>query len=216
MENQYEHKMAAMKKLVLLFIIIFSFSLASCGSSSKMTVSADADGNQTISDKYGTTVYPEKLPCSFQYNDEKIVVENFGVYQLEDNYEWYLFALAELDLSGLSDKSFHWMFEDENLKCSVTLDGGENNFESKYMEQYGKAMHYSDTKKYKACWISPVLNQYRESFDGTEIRFHVLAKQEDGLWNRVYYEQTPETIPYITEMSPEEKRFFTEKLEEFS
>lgn len=205
-----------MKKLLLILVIAFSLALASCGGapSSIPAATTDADGNRMIKDEYSITIYPDDLPCSIPYNDEKITVKDFRLYQLELNYEYTLFAVAEIDLSELSDKSYHWIFEDKDLSYNAYLDGGANDFDFATMSQLGAATKYNDIKLLKVCWASSFFNKYKESFDGTEVVFTVYAEQEEGLPYHISFTPDTETISGPPAEGDADYDFLVKKLHE--
>lgn len=204
-----------MKKAFAAMLLVLMLSLTACGSTApKMDVAADADGNRTIKDQYGTTVYPSELPCSLQYNGEVIAIKGFELYQMESDYEWYLFALVDIDMSNLSDKGYHWLFEDKDIDCSVYLDKGANKFDFANMEQLGNRIQYTDVKQYKICWISPITSKYKESFENTEVHLSVRAKQEDGTYYSVLFTPGTEEILDVAAMDSTTDKFVSKRLEE--
>ncbi|MBR0127631.1 MAG: hypothetical protein IJQ02_00660 [Oscillospiraceae bacterium] len=204
-----------MKKTLLSLIIIMTLLFTACGSTpSSFTESTDEDGNQIIKSENSITIYPEQLPCKLPYNDETIVITDFRLYQMELNYENYLFAVADIDLSGLSDKSFHWIFEDKDLSYNVYLDKGKNAFDFESMDQLGSVTKYTDAKQIRICWSSNFFNKYKEDFDETSVTLAVFATQQEGVPYHISYRPNTETIPGIPAESDEDYKFIAKKLQE--
>ena len=205
-----------MKKALL--IILALLVLTACGDGAySMTEQTeketDADGNWIKRGEFYSTIYADKLPCVLPYNEKNIIVQKLNLYQTEYNYEHYLVAVADIDLSGLSNKDFHWIFEDKELEYHAFVDGGENKFELEQMGYLG-AIRYTDTKMLKVGWIVGTFKKCRYGFDGTEVGITVSAKQKEGLPYDVFYTVDADGCPEFPNKGEENYSFITQKLDE--
>jgi hypothetical protein len=206
------------KRFLLIVLVVLSLLLTACGSSSPASsasaTSTDAYGNRIIKSQHDIAVYPKELPCYLTYNDEAVIVKDIRLYQMEANYEHTLFAIVEIDLSELSDKSYHWIFEDKDLSYNVYLDGGKNKFDFATMGQLGAPTSYTDTKCLKICWATSFFDKYKEDFDGTEVVLSVFAEQEEGVPYHISFRPNTDTIPGLPPESDEDYQFIGKKLQD--
>lgn len=97
------------------------FLLCSCSNSSAPSSSTAESVDNSVAD------YPVLVDykSSFEYEGKEIPISNLSIYEEEDDYEYWIWAIAELDLSNLSDKERHYLNDDMKFKIEITNEDSE-------------------------------------------------------------------------------------------
>lgn len=163
--------------IVLCFVIMFMASCASDAPSRQIADDTDSRGNRISYYGDEATTFPKSLPCDVFYNDTIVTLSSVDVFELYQNYEYYIFIIGSIDLSNLSDAEKHWLLEEDiDIDAYITSQKNKMDFES--ASALG-TLHVTDKNTLYYVAISPVTKNCRHSFAEAKISFVLSVKQEE-------------------------------------
>ena len=171
-----------MKKVFTFFLsmCILVVALASCGngsSGSEITSYRDEDGNYVYESSGRHTVMVDQLPHNIPYNGNNFSLEDISFYELCSNYEYCLFIVITLDVSGLSDADIHWLREsDLSVTAYITSEANDVDFDP--ASRLGSLL-LTDDSKLIYVQTSSFFNENRHSFASSDRSVVISATQEE-------------------------------------
>ena len=162
--------------LLTVFALILSFSACSSTTGNTVTTSTDDNGDFTIQTEGRNTIMPKSLPSSIGYNDSSVSLVAVDAYELCMDYEYYLYIIAKLDLSDLTEAEAHWLLE-EDLTYRAYITSEKNNLDFDTAPALGR-LHLTDSKELYCVFTSSFFDHYRYSFAGSSISVCFDLKQE--------------------------------------
>ncbi len=166
--------------MIVLSMCVLAVALTSCGgssSSSKLSRYYDDDGNFVIEGTGTRTVMVDQLPHNIPYNGNNFSLEDISFYELCSNYEYCLFIVITLDVSGLSDADIHWLREsDLSVTAYITSEANDVDFDP--ASRLGSLL-LTDDSKLIYVQTSSFFNENRHSFASSDISVVISATQEE-------------------------------------
>ena len=165
------------KKISLLFINVLLIIIIVCGcaesSESSLQVQRNDNGDLVTTSNSGNTVMASSLPAPILYNDSSFSFASVEAYEVCSDYEYYLYLVAELDLSDLTDSEKHWLQEDLSKRAYISSEANSLDFDPATV--LGTLF---DGDKAYVVFTSSFSKSYRHSFSNSVALVIIVAEQE--------------------------------------
>ena len=115
------------------------------------------------------------LPCPITYNGKKFYLSTVDCYQSYIDYTYTFVFVVSFDTSALDDRELHWITEND-LVVHTLIDSKENSEDIINTRCLGVMQ---DGNYLRFVYIPDIYNEYRYSFEGSEIAISIAVQQEE-------------------------------------
>lgn len=120
----------------------------------------------------------KELPCdNIQYNGETLKLESIDVYTEKNSsgFGYYPYVIVTFDKTGLSEESFYWMNEENDINVTCYYTSEEN--EVDFLRMPLLKAYYNDTQL--VYMFDDYNNKYKHDFSDIELKVSINLTQEE-------------------------------------